>query len=169
MKKFESNVNRELRRAYPDRRRLEMQCLSIVSFVKTETDILECPVWILIINVVAIDMLKAKLPQRKRSGFLENILISVFLVHRPVDIKNRPRIPIPDEDPYAVAAEIDSSGSSFGLYGQGPHVRRDKPPKLPPRDNLYARRDERNGLVKVGKLILGILISLCKKTRHFTG
>uniref|UniRef100_A0A1A9ZUX6 MH2 domain-containing protein n=1 Tax=Glossina pallidipes TaxID=7398 RepID=A0A1A9ZUX6_GLOPL len=62
MKKFQSNVNRELRRAYPDRRRLETQCLSAVAFVKSETDILECPIWVLIVNVVAMDMLKSKLP-----------------------------------------------------------------------------------------------------------
>lgn len=67
MKKFQSNVNRELRRAYPDRRRLETQCLSVVAFVKSENDILDCPVWVLIVNVVAMDMLKSKLPPGKRS------------------------------------------------------------------------------------------------------
>lgn len=65
MKKFQSNVNRELRRAYPDRRRLETQCLSVVAFVKSENDILDCPVWVLIVNVVAMDMLKSKLPPGK--------------------------------------------------------------------------------------------------------
>lgn len=62
MRKFQSNVNKELSRAYPDRRRLETQCMSMLSFVKTENDILDCPIWILIINVVAMDMLKSKLP-----------------------------------------------------------------------------------------------------------
>jgi hypothetical protein len=49
-----------------------------------------------------------------------------------IDIRNRPRIPIPDEDPYSVAG----SGSS----GNGNRDRsRDKPPKLPPRDsNIYS-------------------------------
>lgn len=67
MKKFQSNVNRELRRAYPDRRRLETQCLSAIAFVKSENDILDCPIWVLIINVVAMDMLKSKLPPGKRA------------------------------------------------------------------------------------------------------
>lgn len=143
MKKFQSNVNRELRRAYPDRRRLETQCLSAIAFVKSENDILDCPMWVLIINVVAMDMLKSKLPP----------------VHRPVDIKNRPRIPIPDEDPYSVAGNGGgSSGSSgFGasgsgmvggsrdhMMGQGQPIgqrRSEKPPKLPPRDNLYASHE----------------------------
>ena len=62
MKKFQQNVNRELRRAYPDRRRLECQCLSAVAFVKSEPDLLDCPIWVLIINIVAMDMLKSKLP-----------------------------------------------------------------------------------------------------------
>ncbi|XP_067630770.1 uncharacterized protein exp [Eurosta solidaginis] len=177
MKKFQSNVNRELRRAYPDRRRLETQCLSVVAFVKSENDILDCPIWVLIVNVVAMDMLKSKLPP----------------VQRPiVDIKNRPRIPIPDEDPYSVAGNGSggSSGSSgfgagsssghqqqaaigmgsggvalHGMNGVGTinggsviggghvaatreqlllqpqqlaHKRSERPPKLPPRDNIYA-------------------------------
>jgi hypothetical protein len=62
MKKFQSNVNREMSRSYPDRRRLEQQCLSALAFVKSENDIIDCPIWVLIINVVAMDMLKSKLP-----------------------------------------------------------------------------------------------------------
>ena len=50
-------------------------------------------------------------------------------VERPVDIRNRPRIPVPDEDPYSVAG---SSGSS-GVRERS----KDKPPKLPPRDSIY--------------------------------
>jgi len=65
MKKFQQNVSRELRRAYPDRRRLECQCLSAISFVKNEPDMLDSPIWVLIINVVAMDMLKSKLPPSK--------------------------------------------------------------------------------------------------------
>ncbi|XP_021915700.1 uncharacterized protein LOC110827886 isoform X2 [Zootermopsis nevadensis] len=143
MKKFQQNVHRELRRAYPDRRRLECQCLSAVAFVKSEPELLDCPIWVLIINVVAMDMLKSKLPPVKRA----------------IDIRNRPRIPIPDEDPYSVAGSGGSSGSSGvgttngtgngngmvaatreQLLQQQQHLlqrRSDKPPKLPPRDNNY--------------------------------
>ncbi len=76
-------------------------------------------------------------------------------VKRTVDIKNRPRIPIPDEDPYSVAGSgTGSSGSSSATNngnsptnGNGSVVAatreqllsqqrsRDRPPKLPPRDN----------------------------------
>lgn len=46
------------------------------------------------------------------------------------NIRNRPRIPLPDEDPYSVAGSGASSGSSGGK-DRG----KDKPPKLPPRDS----------------------------------
>lgn len=98
MKKFQSNVNRELRRAYPDRRRLETQCLSAVAFVKSENDILDCPIWVLIINVVAMDMLKSKLPQAKSTYLLyiyikTNVCVCVCLkdynqkTFRPIELK----------------------------------------------------------------------------------
>ncbi|XP_015587621.1 uncharacterized protein LOC107264167 isoform X2 [Cephus cinctus] len=134
--KYETNLSRETRRAYPDRRRLETQCLSAIVFVRTEADLLQCPVWALIVNVVGLDMLKSKLPP-------------VLALQRPVDIKNRPRIPIPDEDPYSVAG-VSSSGQSEDpqtsrdtraqvyMPSSSYHPRRpEKPPKLPPRENLY--------------------------------
>lgn len=74
MKKFQANVSRELRRAYPDRRRLECQCLSAIAFVKTEGELLDCPIWVLIINVVAMDMLKSKLPP----GMFQKILYDLY-------------------------------------------------------------------------------------------
>lgn len=54
--------------------------------------------------------------------FISLINIQSFLcltVQRPVDIKNRPRIPIPDEDPYSEAAVSASSSGSSGLGGSG--------------------------------------------------
>jgi hypothetical protein len=75
-------------------------------------------------------------------------------VQRPVDIKNRPRIPIPDEDPYSEAAGSASSSGSSGLGGSGSagegngkdvvsviatreQLLMQQQPKLPPRDNMY--------------------------------
>lgn len=79
--------------------------------------------------------------------------LSAVAVQRPVDIKNRPRIPIPDEDPYSVASnELENSGASGSsgeigreriavtkehLMQQMNGKRSEKPPKLPPRDNIY--------------------------------
>jgi len=121
MKKFQQNVGRELKRAYPDRRKLEAQCISAVAFVRNEADILEQPCWVMLINVVAMDMLKSKIPpvKNERAGAERG---------GAMDIRNRPRIPVPDEDPYSIAGSR-SSGSS----GKGDRSR-DRPPKLPPRD-----------------------------------
>lgn len=33
-----------------------------MAFVKNETDILEQPCWVMLINIVAMDMLKSKIP-----------------------------------------------------------------------------------------------------------
>lgn len=44
---------------------------------------------------------------------------SLLAVQRPLDIKNRPRIPIPDEDPYSIAGNGDGSGGSSGSSGFG--------------------------------------------------
>ena len=62
MRKFQQNVGRELKRAYPDRRRLECQCISAVAFVRSGEELLDSPCWIMLINVVAMDMLKSKMP-----------------------------------------------------------------------------------------------------------
>ena len=39
-----------------------VQCISTIAMVKSEPEVLDCPVWIMLINVVALEMLKAKLP-----------------------------------------------------------------------------------------------------------
>jgi len=69
-----------------------------------------------------------------------------------MDIKNRPRIPIPDEDPYSIAGNGSGSSGSSGFAGgsvaatreqlliqsqQHAQRRGDKPPKLPPRDMYH--------------------------------
>lgn len=68
--------------------------------------------------------------------FIYLFILCVLVKRSTVDIRNRPRIPVPDEDPYSVASNGGgSSGSSGGSVHQGPPRRSDKPPKLPPRDN----------------------------------
>jgi len=122
MKKFQQNVNREMKRQYPERRKLERQCISVISF-GSSTDILDCPIWLLCINVVAMEMLRTKLPPGRGPLILDNAR------HGLVGLGSS------DEDPYSVAG----SGSS-GSSGNGNRVRsssrgRDCPPQLPPRDN----------------------------------
>jgi len=131
IKKFQQNVNKELKRPYPDRFKLETQCVCIMAFAKNEQDLLECPCWVMIINIVAMDMLRSKLPPGMSRVPAAKVV---------PNIKNRPRIPPPDEDPYSVAGSGGSSGGSSGKD------RKDKPPKLPPRDNPhYPQQARPNG------------------------
>ena len=65
MKKFQQNVNREMKRTYPDRRKLESQCISAIAFVRNEPELLDSPIWIMLINIVALEMLRVKLPAGK--------------------------------------------------------------------------------------------------------
>lgn len=102
MKKFQSNVNRELgNSSYPDRRRLETQCLSVLTFVKSENDLLDCPIWILIVNVVAMDMLKCKMPPGNK--YLLKIflllsfyhLITIIFIFQKIELVVEPQIFLP--------------------------------------------------------------------------
>lgn len=79
MKKFADSVNMELEKAYPDRRKLESRCISAISFVKDSPEILDCPCWVMIINIVALDMLRTKLPPGKIKILYLNSLNTVHL------------------------------------------------------------------------------------------
>ncbi|XP_054157595.1 uncharacterized protein LOC128955941 [Oppia nitens] len=70
MNKFVDNIQNELKNSYPDRRLLESQCISCVAFVRDCRNILELPIWIMIINIVALDLLKSKLiaPVANKTG-----------------------------------------------------------------------------------------------------
>lgn len=101
MKKFQLNVNRELKRKNPERVKLEIQCISTLSFVKHEKEVLDCPIWIMLINVVALEMLKAKMPEKTGPPM------------NPIKI----RLPVgssSDEDPYSNDASSRSSGNRPG-------------------------------------------------------
>jgi hypothetical protein len=107
MKKFQQNVNRELKRPYPERLKLESQCISTLALVRGETEVLDCPVWVMLINVVALEMLKAKMPQyttSPSSGAKPGVQLKIHSASS-------------DEDPYS----LSPSGSS-GSSGQGPRV-----------------------------------------------
>ncbi|XP_027199007.2 uncharacterized protein LOC113793182 [Dermatophagoides pteronyssinus] len=148
MKRFQQNMNRELRRAYPDRRKLENQCICCISFVKDAPDLLDLPVWIMVINIVAMDMLKSKLPPAISKRQSVPNLVTLF---------DRQKAAIQEEDPYTLPGN-NSSGSSGGSRSSGHYVSTvsssllqpplssngsnnhnsknndPKPPKLPPRD-----------------------------------
>ena len=71
MKKFQQNMNRELKRPFPDRHKLESQCISAISFGASKGspssdssngNVLNLPIWIMAVNIVALEMLRTKLP-----------------------------------------------------------------------------------------------------------
>ena len=74
MKRFTLNIAKEMRGSYPDRRRLELQCFTTISFVQQEADALETACWIMVINIVALDMLKNKLPAPLQGSMADNVL-----------------------------------------------------------------------------------------------
>lgn len=76
MKKFQQNVNREMKRTYPDRRKLENQCISAIAFVRNEQELLDSPIWIMLINIVALEMLRVKLPAGKSKRFNDALPLS---------------------------------------------------------------------------------------------
>ncbi|KAG9508554.1 hypothetical protein GZH46_02946, partial [Fragariocoptes setiger] len=62
MKAFQKSLAHELRRpSYINRRRLKNECISIVSFVVDDRKLLNLPSWVMIINIVALDLLRSKL------------------------------------------------------------------------------------------------------------
>ena len=161
MKKFASNVSRELRRAYPDRRKLETECITAVSFVKNESELLSCPCWIMIVNLVAMDMLKARIPPVKspQRGGSDGSLVIPNGIPLPAPIpvngvtsngmvisnNNNPTMPnnnvtnggvtngqdIRNRPKIPIPREDDDD--PYTIVG-GVKTSRDKPPKLPPRD-----------------------------------
>lgn len=56
MKKFLRNLNAELSKDDPERFELEDQCFSIIAFGRVQTELLDTPVWIMVINVIALEM-----------------------------------------------------------------------------------------------------------------
>ena len=76
IKKFKQNLNREGKRKHPDWKKIENQVMELIrkrkylfnyfqaissfSFVKNKDNVLECPVWVMLINIVALEMIDAK-------------------------------------------------------------------------------------------------------------
>ena len=157
MKKFQSNMSRELRRQYPDRRKLENQCICSIGFVKDSPEMLDLPIWIMVINIVAMDMLKSKLPLGMFPlpffYFRSLNFISIFL-----GLSKRQSVPnlalydrqkSMEEDPYSLPGNNSGGSSSGGSRSSGHYGKTlpssgngnangqnsdSKPPKLPPRD-----------------------------------
>ena len=95
MKKFQQNLSRELKRSNPDRLKLESQCISAIAFGADDMDDedtdglirddpLRCPLWIIVINIVAMEMLRSKLPPGNNCGHLSEC----YITGRPTQAEN---------------------------------------------------------------------------------
>ena len=54
------------------------QCISTIAFVKNEGEVLDSPIWIMLINIVALEMLGAKMP--KPTGELRVLVFQFLLI-----------------------------------------------------------------------------------------
>lgn len=141
MKKFQASIARELRSAYPDRRKLENQCICAIAFVKDASDVLDLCSWVLLINIVALDLLKSRFPTMTYSRVDHDMLsrsapkfVSIFEQQQQHALTRSSS----DEDPYSLpsipsspSARTDSHPSS---QTKSKPSADQKPPELPPRD-----------------------------------
>ena len=153
IKKFQQNITKELRNTYPNRQKLEAQCIIVIGFVRDSDNILELPVWCMLINILALDMLKSRLPAvlyrnnefTNYSGQAAPKFISVF-----DKSSGQMRQQIADEDPYSVPSlpklmsdENPASGASNSSSGSGNgHGLRNDPylHQAAPMNDIYSSR-----------------------------
>jgi len=111
MKKFQQNVNREMKRQFPERNKLETQCISTIAFVKNEAEVLDSPIWIMLINIVALEMLGAKMP--KPTG--PKTAPTATGQFTTGTLKKNLHSGSSDEDPYSLTPSGSSGSSGKGL------------------------------------------------------
>jgi len=101
MKKFKQNMHREMKRQYPDRSKIETQCVSTLAFVKNEAEVLDSPIWIMIINIVALEMLGDRMPK-----------LGADSGSSPARKEAKGVSGSSDEDPYSLTASASSRSGS---------------------------------------------------------
>ncbi|XP_055346060.1 uncharacterized protein LOC129593656 [Paramacrobiotus metropolitanus] len=63
MKRFTTNISNAMKKPFIDRKKLEMQCVVNIHFGDVQKSHLESPCWILLLNIVAMDMLRSQMPE----------------------------------------------------------------------------------------------------------
>eukprot|EP00092_Neocalanus_flemingeri_P107170 GFUD01137550.1.p2 GENE.GFUD01137550.1~~GFUD01137550.1.p2 ORF type:complete len:184 (+),score=76.90 GFUD01137550.1:36-554(+) len=66
MGKFQHTISREMRRDKPDWGKVRQQAISSLAFVQGCPEVLDQPVWIMVINIVALDLLRSRLDSVKK-------------------------------------------------------------------------------------------------------
>lgn len=134
MKKFQANITQELCRPFPDKRKLEQQCFSIVGLARDSSDILNLPCWVMVINIVAIEVLNERFPDLMMSsasvaaaaaaGYSDATatrtrppnFVSIF---DRANGKESRRLAAKEEDPYSLPANESSSEMKSSIHGGG--------------------------------------------------
>ncbi|KAI1285301.1 hypothetical protein HDE_12088 [Halotydeus destructor] len=124
MKKFLTNISIEMVNQYPDRKALESQCISVIGFSKESgsAELLNQPVWVMVINIVALEMLKSESALGSILNPTPKSLSAIFdcpptqlttainsakgRAQRKRDIRDK------DEAPYSSSTSSGSTGSS---------------------------------------------------------
>ncbi|XP_023344483.1 uncharacterized protein LOC111713769 [Eurytemora carolleeae] len=89
------------------------KCISTIAFVRNEADLLGCPVWVMIINIVALEMLGDKMP------ITECEKVSSSPTSYQIQTLKRTVNSSSDEDPYSLTG---SSGYSGNCRDPGPYT-----------------------------------------------
>lgn len=145
MKKFQANITQELCRPNPDKRKLEQQCFSIVGLAKDADEVLDLPCWVMVINIVAIEMLNERFPLMSTTGYPETLagydrtpanpcsrrapnFVSIFEGNNSQGKTKMSRDDVgsKEEDPYSLPANASSSDvkSSLNDYGTSSEARK---------------------------------------------
>lgn len=114
MKKFIQNIDRELRNSYPDRKKLENQCIILISFARDAVDILDLPSYVMIINIVAIDMLKSRIPNGSDRKLIQQQLALQSSSSSSLRFNNH-RLHNQDIDTNEVVEDEDEMYASFNM------------------------------------------------------
>ncbi|XP_053209192.1 probable serine/threonine-protein kinase DDB_G0282963 [Panonychus citri] len=62
MRKLITTIGSEMKSTYPNQKKLEAQCITCVSIDIESENLLETPCWMMVINIVAMEVIKYKLP-----------------------------------------------------------------------------------------------------------
>ena len=176
MKKFQSCIARELRSAYPDRRKLENQCICAIAFVKDSNDLLDQCCWVLLINIVALDLLKSRFPTilLNRGTPCDQELVTMRNAPKFVSVfssqPERRDALVSEEDPYSLPlpanalssrgdrltsekVDGDRKGRSTSSTSNSSSSET-KPPELPPRDFAKIKKSKGKNLPQAIKSLV---------------
>ena len=144
IKKFQANITRELKtNGQPNRAKLENQCIVSIGFVRDAANVLDLPVWLMLINVVALDMLRSRLPSKSdpRVPLFANIFDRSVQDEDPYSVPSLPKLKTEPTDLFAFSNNV----SYAGLNGYTNDARQTERTAVHPMNGNGVRRYANNG------------------------